>query len=101
MTGTPAFEIRFEDGADRARYVATLPGHPGEGELVLIKRSPDLWVADHTGVDPRLEGRGMAAALVARMVEDARAAGRRIVPRCSYVQAKAERIAAWQDVFAL
>jgi predicted GNAT family acetyltransferase len=41
----------------------------------------------HTGVHPRLEGRGIAAALVAAAVEHARAEGLTIQPSCSYVRA--------------
>jgi len=41
----------------------------------------------HTGVHPRLEGRGIAAALVAAAVAHARAEGLTIQPLCSYVRA--------------
>lgn len=39
----------------------------------------------HTLVPPQLRGRGLAEALVRRALDDARAAGRKVVPACSYV----------------
>ena len=39
----------------------------------------------HTYVPPALEGRGIAAALVAAALAHARAAGLRVRPTCSYV----------------
>lgn len=45
----------------------------------------------HTGVAPRLEGRGIAAALVKAAFDHARAQDLRIRPQCSYVAAWARR----------
>jgi predicted GNAT family acetyltransferase len=40
----------------------------------------------HTEVPPRLEGRGIAAALVRAALEHAREQGYKVVPACSYVR---------------
>jgi uncharacterized protein len=40
----------------------------------------------HTEVHPTLEGRGIAAALVAAAIAHARVQGLRVLPRCSYVR---------------
>ena len=45
----------------------------------------------HTGVPRQLEGRGIAAALVARAFEHARANGLKIDPQCSYVRVYMQR----------
>ncbi|BCI92411.1 hypothetical protein NIIDMKKI_76170 [Mycobacterium kansasii] len=42
-------------------------------------------VFDHTEVDPKFGGRGLATILVERALEEARADGKRIVPVCSMV----------------
>lgn len=42
-------------------------------------------VFDHTEVDPAFGGRGLATILVEEALQDARAAGKRIVPVCSMV----------------
>lgn len=91
--------ITRTDTATKARYVATVPGAPGEGELTLSKVSATLIIADHTGVPDSMRGLGVAGALVARLIADARAAGQRIVPLCPFVRAQAQRHKAdWADV---
>ena len=45
----------------------------------------------HTGVPPALEGRGIAAALVAAALAHARAEGLKVDPQCSYVRAYMQR----------
>lgn len=42
-------------------------------------------VFTHTLVPPELRGRGLAERLVRTALNDAQAAGRRVVPACSYV----------------
>lgn len=96
---TAKIAITRSDEDSRARYVARVDGLEGEGELTLSKASPVLVIADHTLVDDRLRGQGVAGALVERLIADARAAGQRIVPLCPYVRAQAERHReAWADV---
>ncbi len=45
----------------------------------------------HTGVPPALEGRGIAAALVAAALAHARANGFEVDPQCSYVRRYMQR----------
>lgn len=44
-----------------------------------------VMVLPHTVVDPRFRGRGLAARLVRRALDDARAQGLRVSPLCWYV----------------
>ena len=48
-------------------------------------------VALHTEVPPEFGGRGIASALVRRVLADARAAGAKVTPRCPFFQAHFER----------
>ena len=48
-------------------------------------------VFTHTGVPPALQGRGLAAQLVAAGLAWARAEGLQVVPACSYVAAYMKR----------
>jgi predicted GNAT family acetyltransferase len=48
-------------------------------------------VFTHTFVPPELRGRGLAEALVRTALDDAMAAGRKVVPACSYVAKYIER----------
>lgn len=54
----------------------------------------------HTGVPAALEGRGIAAALVAHALAWARTQGHQVQPVCSYVQAFIRRHPAWRDLLA-
>ena len=64
------------------------------GELagwVDYHRVRDRLVALHTEVPPAFGGRGIASALVKRVIADARAAGLSITPRCPFFVAHFER----------
>ena len=88
--------ITLEEHGGRGRYVYRVNGMEAEMTFA-ITASGDM-VIDHTGVPRPLEGQGIAAALVLRGVADARAAGRKIVPLCSYVAAQFRRHPEWSDL---
>ncbi len=95
----PDVTITRTDTDTKARYVASVEGVEGEGELTLSKVSATLVIADHTAVPDTMRGLGVAGALVDRLITDARAAGQRIVPLCPFVRAQAQRHKAdWADV---
>lgn len=74
---------------DAARYEIEVAGHLAVAEYEL---TPDgRQVFTHTLVPPELRGRGLAEVLVRRALADARAAGRKVVPACSYVAKFIER----------
>ncbi|WP_438434223.1 GNAT family N-acetyltransferase [Gorillibacterium sp. sgz500922] len=56
-------------------------------------------VLDHTFVDPRLRGQGIAEKLVKRVVELAREEGKKIIPACSYADAQFRRHSEYHDVW--
>lgn len=58
-------------------------------------------VAIHTEVPPEFGGRGIANALVRRVIQDARAAGATITPRCPLFAAHFERHPEDADVLAV
>lgn len=91
--------ITREDSEQGGRYVARIEGAAGEGELSYRRTSPGTVVANHTGVPPTLQGKGIAAHLVEHLVADAKAEGFRIVPACSYVAAQLRRHPEWTEHF--
>lgn len=91
---------REDIDARHGRYVARVAGIDAEAELTFTRRGPDRISADHTGAPEALRGTGAAGALVEAMVADARKAGFRIVPLCSYVAARYARNPDWADAFA-
>lgn len=94
-------EITKSDDGDRGRYDARIEGQREAGELEWYRRGDGARVAHHTEVPKALRGRGIAGALVERLVEDARAEGFRIVPKCPYVRARFDEAGdRWADVLA-
>jgi hypothetical protein len=73
-------QIRHET----TRYVAYLDGDE-VGELA-YSRSGDLVTAWHTEVAEAAEGQGVGSALAQTFLDDTRATGRRVVPRCPFVR---------------
>lgn len=91
--------ITRHDSGTHGEYHAHVPGTATIGRLTYQRRGTTL-IADHTLVPPEIGGRGVAARLVEALVADARAAGDRIVPQCSYVEAMFRRHSDWADVRA-
>lgn len=93
-------EVTKQDLGDGiGRYVARIEGIDAEAELVFTRHDTDKISADHTGAPPALRGTGAASALVRAMVDDARKNGFKVIPRCSYIVAQAQRHPDWADVF--
>lgn len=93
--------ISREDDGRHGRYVAHVAGLDAEAELTFTYRGPGRISADHTGAPEALQGTGAAAALVDRLIADARAEGFRIVPLCPYVRARYVKHPDWQDVMTV
>ena len=88
--------VSFEDHGHKGRYVVHVDGH--EAELTFSRAGDSLIILDHTGVPDALRGRGLGLVLVRRAVEDARAAGKTILPLCPFAKATIERHPELQDV---
>ena len=89
---------REVDGA-KGRYVLRNGGQ--EAELTYSVASPELVIADHTGVPDGFRGAGAGLQLVERLVADARAEGFKIYPLCPFVNAQRRKHPDWADVFAV
>lgn len=93
--------ITKEDNGQTGRYVVKVRGIDGEGELTFTHRGPALISADHTGVPDNFKGTGAAAALVDRLIADARQHAFKIIPYCPYVRARYEKYPEWHDVMTV
>lgn len=78
--------VRHDEAANR--FVAEVDGVESE---CVYRRQDGLLLMTHTEVPPALEGRGIAAALVAAALTWARHEGLRVRPLCSYVSAYMRR----------
>ena len=91
--------IQRQDYKSRGTYVGTMPGVHGIARLNYKRERPDLLIAEHTETTDSLRDHGAAAALVQRMVEDARAEGAKIYALCSFVDEARRSHPEWADVF--
>jgi predicted GNAT family acetyltransferase len=93
------YNIERQDHGTHGRYVIALES--GEDAELTYRFGAGVLTVLHTSVPPEFEGRGIAAALMDRVVADARAGGFKIRPACSYATARFKRKGAeWADVLA-
>jgi len=95
-TDGSAFEVR--DAPDRSRYEVLV-----DGQVVGVadyRIDGDVVVLPHTEVAPGMRHRGLAARLVAHVLDDVRASGRRVEPRCWYVARYIRRHPEYADLVA-
>ena len=90
-------EIRLQDNGSKGRYVLR-SADGAEAEMTFTKVSEKLIIIDHTEVPDAFRGQGAGLRLVTRAVEDARAAGRKIIPLCPFANAQFRRHPEWADV---
>lgn len=67
------------------QFVIKLDGEPVG--FAHYRRSGDTWTFDHTEVQPQHAGQGLAGRLVQDALDEAVAAGGRVIAECSYVAA--------------
>ena len=93
--------ITHEARGNGGRYVARIASDPHTGHLDWEPTSAaDVRIATHTIVPPEIGGRGVAALLVDRLIEDAREQGFRVVPQCWYVAKKFDENPDWAELRA-
>jgi predicted GNAT family acetyltransferase len=89
-------ELRIVDNPEEERYEARL-----DGEVVgfsTYRRIGDRIVFIHTETDPALKGRGVASRLAAGALDDVRARGLKVTPKCPFIAAYIRRHRAYQDL---
>jgi predicted GNAT family acetyltransferase len=87
-------EIKFEP--ERNRTAAYDDGKE-IGECV-FSPSESLWIISHTVVADGYEGKGIAAGLVEKVVQEARNKGIKIFPLCPFAKKEFEKKPEYQDV---
>jgi len=91
-------QLTIVDNADERRYEARF-GDQLAG-WVEYGRVQSRLVALHTEVPPEFGGRGVASALVRRVLDDARAGGFAVTPRCPFFKAHFQRHPEDRDLLA-
>jgi uncharacterized protein len=73
---------------------------PGGRAFAVYRSDGDRILVTHTEVPPAFNGRGIGSHLAEGIFKIARASGRRVVPRCSFVAAWAHRHPDYADLLA-
>jgi predicted GNAT family acetyltransferase len=89
-------DIELDDLGSKGRYVFKAGG--AEAEMTFSKAGEHMIIIDHTEVPDAFRGQGVGLRLVTRAVEDARAAGKKIIPLCPFANAQFRRHPEWADV---
>ena len=90
-------EIVLEDKGSKGRYFLRVAAGD-EAEMTFTKIGEHQIIIDHTEVPDAFRGQGAGLRLVTRAVEDARAAGKKIIPLCPFANAQFRRHPEWADV---
>lgn len=90
-------EIKLVEDGTKGRYSVRAPDG-SEAEMTYSKLGDDAIIIDHTLVPDAFRGQGMGLKLVQRGVDDARAAGKKIIPLCPFAAAQFKRHPEWADV---
>jgi len=85
--------LNIHHDANLGRFSASIDGH---GIELDYQQRGETLVITHTGVAPALQGRGLAAQLVAHALAWAAPQGLQVVPACSYVASYLKRHPQWQ-----
>ncbi len=94
---TEGSAIEFEDNGSKGRYFLRAPTGE-EAEMTFTGIGEHQIIIDHTEVPEAFRGQGAGLRLVTRAVEDARAAGKKIIPLCPFAAAQFRRHPEWADV---
>ncbi|MEX0406319.1 GNAT family N-acetyltransferase [Aquibium sp. LZ166] len=96
MTEAPT-TIEHEDNGSKGRYFLRAPGG-AIAETTYTNVGQHQIIIDHTEVPDAFRGQGAGLRLVTRAVEDARAAGKKIIPLCPFANAQFKKHPEWADV---
>ena len=88
-------DVSVRDNAAAERYEARVDGHVA---VITYQRDGDRIAFNHTGVPAALEGHGIAGKMAHVALDDARAAGLAVIPRCPFVAAYIRRHPAYTDL---
>ncbi len=87
--------LSVRDAPERHRYEAVVDGRVAFAEYIL--RDAVITFV-HTVVPAELEGKGVGSAIAKGVLEDARARGLSVIPRCPFIHAYISRHAEYLDL---
>ena len=91
-------EMRVEDVPDRSRYELTLDGE--RAGLVTYRLAPGVITFLHAEIDDAYEGHGLGTRLATAVLDDARARGLSVRPKCPFIKEFIKEHAEYADLVA-
>ncbi|MDB5058937.1 MAG: acetyltransferase [Chloroflexi bacterium] len=88
-------DVEVSNNEDAHRYEATVDG---QLSVINYQRTDGQIVYTHTEVPEELEGHGIAARMAHAALEDARAQGLSVIPRCPFVASYIQRHTEYMDL---
>ena len=83
---------------EETRRIVALDGEKEAGAITYSDTGNGVWIFDHTYVEPEYRGGPIAETLLDRLVEIARKNKVKIIPQCSYVRRKFDKIPEYQEL---
>lgn len=93
-----ALNVQHEETDGRGAFFVERGGER-LAEMTYSRTSPALVIVDHTEVNAKLQGMGVARRLLDTLVAWARQTGTRVAATCPYARAQFEKDASIQDVY--
>ncbi|RLL65765.1 GNAT family N-acetyltransferase [Streptomyces sp. Z26] len=90
--------VRVDDAPEARRYEARVDGETEIAGVAEYIRTAELVAFVHTEVPAAYEGRGVGSALARTALDDARAAGLRVLATCPYFAGWIARHPEYQDL---
>ena len=90
--------VKVVDVPEARRYEARMDGKPEVAGFSEYIRTGELIAFVHTEVSPAYEGRGIGSALVRTSLDEARAAGLRVLATCPFYAGWINRHPAYADL---
>jgi predicted GNAT family acetyltransferase len=94
----PDQRITIVDRPDRGQYEIKVDDEPVG--LLSYRLAGDVITHRHAEIDPSFGGRGLGSALARFALDDARARGLTVIPRCPFVAAFIVRHHEYEDLMA-
>ncbi len=91
--------ITREDNGKKGRFII-YENDAFAGEMTFTWAGNEKFIIDHTGVEDRFGGKGLAKELVMAGVEYARKNNLKIIPLCPYAKSRFDKDPAIRDVLA-
>jgi len=93
-----AMATAVTENPERRRYEISVDGTLAG--FTRFRVDGDVATMPHTEIDPEYKGQGLATTLIRATLDDARARGLTVVPRCPFVHGFIEKNPAYQDLVA-